>query len=129
MDRWEKILLGVIIVLFAFLAIILLSLAFHGADVGWRNIEQETGVVTEKEFVPEHTTWVLVGKIFVRKHHPDSWKFGIRSEHFNDGSITIEANNISNGISVDNRITVYYRVGRLSGWSYLEAIAPRAGGN
>jgi len=87
-------------------------LAFILVDsVGITPTKTTVTVVEEKQVVPAHTTYILVGKIFIPQHHPKSYRL-----HFKiDGkkvSLTVEKK-FFDDIKVGDKIEVDYGFGRL----------------
>lgn len=81
-------------------------------SVGITPTKTATVVVETKQVVPAYTTIILMGKIIVPQHHPESYRlhFNIEGEELS----SMVEKEFFDGIRVGDRIEVDYGFGRLS---------------
>jgi hypothetical protein len=93
--------------------ILLGFLTFSMVDsVGVRSTNKTITIIEDKMVVPAYTTFVLVGKVMVPQHHPESYQL-----HFDiDGEVVSPDVDMDffNRVSIGDKIEVEYGFGRLS---------------
>jgi hypothetical protein len=82
-------------------------------SVGITPTKTTVTVVDEKQVVPVHTTYILMGgKIFIPQHHPESYRLHFKIDG-EEVSLTVDKK-FFDDIKVGDKIEVDYGFGRLS---------------
>lgn len=88
-------------------------------------IQNDIGIIINKEYHPSHTTTTMVmsGKVMIpiTTHHSEEWRVKVRLYDDNTGSVSV-SEEYYNSINIDDEVNVDYTLGRFSNSVYIKRI-------
>ncbi|HOX30419.1 MAG TPA: hypothetical protein P5080_05635 [Candidatus Paceibacterota bacterium] len=110
---WERCLGAILVLLILIVVVLVVLLGLNLVDhAGIVSTKTTITVVEAKQIIPAHSKFILVGKVPVRRHYPESYQLNFKIDG-EEVSPTVEKK-FFDSLKVGDKIEVDYGLGRLS---------------